>query len=100
MTVNRRTQTRHVVSIPAVLSVGGESIQTTILNLSLGGAQLGGSTLTMGQRVTLEFNIPGLEAPISTAGTVRWTSAGETGIQFEGLRALEVWALGKLFEQA
>lgn len=115
MTVNRRSATRHEVAIdvsvrlaegvgasPAGSLAGSPagSIDTTIENLSLTGAFLVlNQRLTIGSRVTLRFRIPTHDRPIETAAVVRWSNDQGAGLQFDGLRAAEVYALGKLFEK-
>lgn len=99
MADNRRSSTRHDVDVPATVAVaGGAPESCAIKNLSLGGALLAIRKLTMGERVHLTFRIPTIEDPIQTAAVVRWNSDGGIGVQFDGLRARDVWALGKYFE--
>ena len=70
------------------------------MNLSLGGAQVSaGARFSMGQRVQISFAIPTIEEPIEVGATVRWSDDTATGLQFDGLRARDVWALNKYFEQ-
>ena len=98
---NRRSSTRHDVDLDGTLAVGGAGAVAEpckIKNLSLGGALIEGRKLPMGERVHVTFRLPTLEDPISTAAVVRWTTAGTIGVQFDGLRARDVWALGKYFE--
>ena len=100
MADNRRTSNRHEVSITGKLGVAGEQRQVQIMNLSLGGALIAaGHKLAMGQRVTIFFSIPTLETEIEVGATIRWSDDKATGLQFDGLRAREVWALNKFFEQ-
>lgn len=100
MPQNRRTATRHDVSLAGQLVINGEPRPTTVLNLSLGGASVAaGMKLAMGQRVQLSFTVPTANDTIDVTATVRWSDAKATGIQFDGLRAREVWALNKFFEQ-
>lgn len=97
---NRRTQTRHAVSLPARFMVDGAPRPCTVTNLSLGGAAVAaGNRLPMGQRVQIAFQIPTVEEAIEVGATVRWSNDESTGIQFDGLRARDVWALNKYFEQ-
>jgi hypothetical protein len=97
---NRRTSTRHAVSITGKLSVEGAQRPCTVMNLSLGGALLtAGTKLPMGQRCSISFNVPTMEEAIEVGATVRWSDDKATGIQFDGLRARDVWALNKYFEQ-
>ena len=100
MADNRRTSTRHDVSLAGKLGVNGESRPITVMNLSLGGALVSaGAKFAMGQRVTIWFSIPTLEDMIEVGATVRWSDDKATGLQFDGLRARDVWALNKFFEQ-
>ena len=100
MADNRRTSTRHAVSLAGKLAVEGAQRPCTVSNLSLGGALLSaGAKLPMGARVTITFNVPTMEEAIEISATVRWSDDKATGIQFDGLRARDVWALNKYFEQ-
>lgn len=95
----KRTSVRHDVSLTATLVVGGETHQTEILNLSLGGALIAHhERVANGERVLVTFNIPTHDKPIEVGGSVRWASETALGIQFDGLRAREVWSLNKFFE--
>jgi hypothetical protein len=96
---NRRSSTRHDVEVAAHLTVKGQRHDTTIRNLSLGGASLSfAMRVPMGERVTLRFQVPQLEEPIDVQSTVRWSTGDAVGVQFDGLRARDVYALGKFFE--
>lgn len=100
MADNRRTSTRHAVSLAATLTVNAESRPATVMNLSLGGALMAaGMKLSMGQRVSISFSIPTQVDPVEVGATVRWSDSNGTGLQFDGLRARDVWALNKFFEQ-
>jgi hypothetical protein len=97
---NRRTSTRHEVSLAGKLVVNGEARPVTVMNLSLGGALISaGARYAMGQRVDVSFSIPTTEDAIEIGATVRWSDDKATGVQFDGLRARDVWALNKFFEQ-
>jgi hypothetical protein len=96
----RRTSTRYAVSLEAKLSIDGAAQPCTVVNLSIGGAQITiGARIAMGQRVKISFGVPTIADPIDIGGTVRWSDDDATGIQFDGLRARDVWALNKYFEQ-
>jgi hypothetical protein len=58
-----------------------------------------GGKLAMGQRVSISFAVPTVDTPIEVTATVRWSDAKSTGLQFDGLRARDVWALNKFFQQ-
>lgn len=97
---NRRIQNRHHVSIPAKLAIDGKPDDCTILNLSLGGALVTARTrFAMGQRVQIEFSVPTPHHAIEIGATVRWSNAEGVGVQFDGLRARDVWALNEYFKQ-
>ncbi len=100
MADNRRTSTRHAVSLAGKLTISGVQKECTVLNLSLGGAQVAaGSRIPMGQRLQIVFTIPTTPEPIEVGAVVRWSDDKATGLQFDGLRARDVWALNKYFEQ-
>jgi Tfp pilus assembly protein PilZ len=97
---NRRTQTRHAVSIAAKLTINGTATDCTVLNMSLGGAQVSAAKrYTMGERVQITFAVPTMEDKIDVGATVRWASSDGVGLQFDGLRARDVWALNEFFKQ-
>ncbi len=105
MTVNRRSATRHEVAIAVTVVVRGRSIgssleqklESTIGNLSIGGAfVMMGRRLTIGTPVSLSFRIPTHEQVIEAEATVRWNSEEGVGVQFDGLRAAEVYALTRM----
>jgi hypothetical protein len=96
---NRRSSTRHSVSIPTKLTVDGAATESTMINLSLGGALIAGVKLAMGKRLQVLFDIPTAEASIDIGATVRWADDAGIGVQFDGLRARDVWALNEYFKQ-
>lgn len=72
---------------------------TRVVNLSIGGALVTHVRLPMGQRLHLSFHVPTLaEEAIAIGAVVRWSTDHEIGVQFDGLRPKEVWALSKYFE--
>jgi Tfp pilus assembly protein PilZ len=96
---NRR-QTRHEVSIPVTLTIDGTPNDCTMLNLSLGGALVAAKAkYPMGRRVRISFHVPSQRDAIEVDATVRWSTAEGIGIQFDGLRARDVWALNEYFKQ-
>jgi hypothetical protein len=99
MTDNRRTSTRYDVWIEAKLTVNGAVTDITMTNLSLGGALVSGTKQPMGARVSINFKVPTLKETIEVGAVVRWSDAKGVGLQFDGLRAQEVWALNEYFKQ-
>lgn len=53
----------------------------------------------MGQRVRIAFLVPTLNHAIEVGAIVRWSNADGVGVQFDGLRARDVWALNEYFKQ-
>ncbi len=70
-----------------------------MVNLSLGGAFVVHHKVAMGLMCNISFTVPTQVEPIEVAAIVRWCTELGVGVQFEGLRAKEVYALGKYFEQ-
>ncbi len=46
----------------------------------------------------VKFRVPTQKDMIDVGAVVRWTDDQGFGVQFDGLRARDVWALGKFFE--
>lgn len=103
VSAQRRLQTRHPVELSATLELAGEKREGILRNLSLGGAflavELPEPPPTTGARAYIHFRIPTHEATISVGASIRWSSDEGVGLQFDGLRAGEVWSLNKYFEQ-
>ena len=97
MSENRRTATRHPVDLPCTLA-GEPPREARIVNLSVGGAQLAHARLPMGTRLHLTFSVPTMADAIAIGAVVRWSTDGEIGVQFDGLRPKDVWALARYFE--
>ncbi len=100
MSDNRRTSTRHAVDLPCALTfaAAGGASDTRIINLSVGGALVRWQRLPLGARVDITFRVPTLDDDITTGAIVRWSTDTEIGLQFDGLRPRDVWALSKYFE--
>ena len=101
MADNRRTSTRHLVSIAATLLIEDVLYECLLLNLSLGGALISAiPPVTIDRKVRLAFHVPALAEAIETDAVVRWIDHEGVGLQFGGLRAREVWALNELFRRS
>lgn len=95
-----RSSNRHTVNLDVNVSYQGASSDQTMVNMSLGGALITfAERLPLGSSVDLVFRIPTLESSISTKAIVRWATEESTGVQFDGLRAREVWSLTEYFKQ-
>lgn len=97
---DKRRQARHEVSLSATLTIEGSASDCTVLNISVGGALLAATMkYSMGQRGVLAIQIPTVSEAIEVGVTVRWSNREGVGIQFDGLRARDVWALNEFFKQ-
>lgn len=99
MSDNRRTAKRHDVDVPCTFTVGDAPAgETRITNLSVGGAFVHGKRLPMGHRCHVSFRVPTIESAISIGAVVRWATDDGVGVQFDGLRPKDVWALSKYLD--
>ncbi len=97
---SRRSDHRYDVHLDVDLTLEGQHYSSTTRTLSLGGAFIESQLRpAFNTRVRLCFAVPYRSEPIDVTGTVRWSDACGFGVQFDGLRAHAVWALGKFFEQ-
>ena len=70
------------------------------VNISQGGVFLETRPVpTLDDKVVLRINLPGVAARSEIPCIVRWSKEPDgVGLQFENLRAIEVWALNKLLK--
>ena len=100
MDENKRTQKRYEWRIDVEITMGADTRTAQTRNISLGGVFVSAvDKPPFGTRVHLRFRVPLQKDPIDVGGTVRWGDSEGYGVQFDGLRARDVWALGKLFEK-
>jgi PilZ domain len=98
---HQRRQQRYERRIEVSVSVaGGEAKTAFTRNMSLGGLYLESADRpALGARAQLKFRIPTQKDVIEVGATVRWIDDSGFGVQFDGLRAKDVYALGKFYEQ-
>jgi hypothetical protein len=97
---NKRQQRRYDCRIDLEVVVGADTHAAVIHNISLGGVYIVAvERPAFGSRVTLRFKVPTQKDTIEVGGTVRWADVSGFGVQFDGLRARDVWALNKYFEK-
>jgi hypothetical protein len=97
--INKRGATRYDCELDVELIVKDVKHTAKTGNLSLGGVLIKTELkLPFGTRLQLRLSIPTQKEPIEAAGAVRWADPGGLGVQFDGLRAKDTWALGKYFE--
>lgn len=93
MQTKRRSSTRDSVDLAASVEVLGDAASLRISDLSLGGAFVQHRRpLFVGQRVRLSFLLPGWGV-LDASALVRWKNPNGCGVQFQSLRAGEIWAL-------
>lgn len=99
---NQRVQ----VNVRARMMHGGERLEATLLNISLGGAAVSmEKQLTFGALVTIYFTIPDAETEERLSGQIVWSSNdGQHGIQFTGVApedhsALQEWLQAEMRKQ-
>jgi hypothetical protein len=101
---SRRTQPRFERRLDVEAIVGAATYRGTTRDLSLGGlCMVMAAPLTFGQRVRLRFWLPAAKDAVEVDGEVRWSEgaapAEQTfGLRFFGLRAKDVWAVGKYLQ--
>jgi hypothetical protein len=93
---NRRTAARHPVDVPVTVK-DAETREVRIVNLSVGGALIAHARMPMGHRLHLRFTVPTVDHTIEIGAIVRWSTDREIGVQFDGLRPKDVWALNQFF---
>ena len=97
MSDNRRSATRHPIDLPCTVR-DDTTREARIINLSVGGALITHPRVPMGHRLHLTFFVPTMAEAIAIGAVVRWCTDLEIGVQFDGLRPKDVWALSKYFE--
>jgi hypothetical protein len=98
--IENRKQQRYDRRLPIEYAKGDAWISSFTRNMSIGGVYIEAEEpLPLGTRVKLRFKVPTQKEPIEVGAQVRWGDPLGFGAQFDGLRARDVWALGKFFEQ-
>lgn len=80
------------------LELTGSTEQGTTVNISQGGTLVNtAAVIPFGEKIVLHIKLPGLPDICKMPSIVRWSKQGEgVGLQFESVRAIEVWAINKL----
>lgn len=96
---NLRTALRYDVRLAVEFVVGDVKHEAFTRNLSLGGLFIDAALkVAFGAKVLVRFSIPNQKEVIECPAVVRWTEPSGFGVQFDGLRARDVWSLGKYLE--
>ena len=91
------------VEISAMVRVVGDRVRQQICQLrgmSLGGTFIEVGRLAPGTQVNITFGIPTLGEKLSLDAVVHWSTEQGAAVQFEGMRARQVWALWRYLEAA
>lgn len=94
-----RIHHRHEVALQVSWTHDGVVRTGTTANVSLGGMFI--KTLEsppFHSTVRVSFRIPALRQDTNVDAHVRWVETAGFGVQFIGLRAIEVWGLNQLFK--
>ena len=99
--IEHRQQQRYERRIPIEYSVGESWESSVTKNMSIGGVYILAEEPMpiLGTKLKVRFKVPTQKETIECGAHVRWSDGGGFGVQFDGLRARDVWALGKFFEQ-
>lgn len=90
--MDHRTTAREPVELPATVEINGAVLDCSVNNVSLGGVFVNGVSLPIDTRVLLRFTVP-RNPLIEAECIVRWSTEDGVGLQFEGLRAHDTYAL-------
>ncbi len=95
---DNRKHARHDCDFEVEIAVGDEIQPGRAVNISRGGIFVRTDPAPdFGARVRLVMQLQGVPGRSEIPCVVRWRKPGEgIGLQFETLRAIEVWALNKL----
>jgi type IV pilus assembly protein PilZ len=88
----RRRSSRHPIKIPVDYSAVDSFFTEFATNINEGGIFIETENQSeLGERIQLQFRLPGLDEPVQVQGTVAWISDGKDGspagmgIEFEQL---------------
>src|SRR5678815_2030891 len=92
--MDHRASTRRPVELEARIQIGHQVVDCRLVNLSMGGAFVVGPSLPIDSHVVLYLQLPMTVGELCAPCSVRWSSADGCGVQFDGLRAMDAWAIG------
>jgi uncharacterized protein (TIGR02266 family) len=102
----RRTDPRYDRRIEVEVKAGQQQFRAHTRNLSLGGMFIEtAEVLPIQATIELRFQLPAQPEPVEVTAEVRWREPGEgalqpgLGVRFHGLRARDVWAFNRLFQE-
>ncbi|MBA3457892.1 MAG: PilZ domain-containing protein [Deltaproteobacteria bacterium] len=92
--MDARTTARFPLELPAIVTTAATEVACTVESLSLGGVFVRGAHLPIDTRVVVQFSLP-KRAELEIPCTARWSTPEGTGLQFDGLRAADTYALSR-----
>ena len=92
--MDSRSTQRCATDLPATVAIGNVEFSGQVRNVSLGGVFVAGPSLTIGTQVTLTFGGVDMREIVATCVT-RWNTPEGSGLQFDGLRAVETYSLSR-----
>jgi hypothetical protein len=99
---NQRSNQRRDIELDVAYTRGEGWKRARVRNASLGGLFIvpadAAERFVVGTRIKLKLEIPTQKELIEVGAIVRWLDQTGAGVQFDGLRARDVWALGKYFD--
>ncbi len=82
---------------PVELAMNDQTHSARAINISQGGIFVETEmSPSFGDKLVLRIELPGVKKVSDIRCIVRWRKDDGLGLQFENLRAIEVWALNKL----
>ena len=98
-TEEERVHQRYPLKLPVEVAIGDRVFVGESVNVSVGGMLVAvAEPVTFGSTVRLKFRLPALKNETQVEAAVRWVANGKIGVQFLGLRAIDVWGLNQIFQ--
>lgn len=102
-TETRRAYDRLDITFGVVVHHADRELEATCVNISQGGMFIETpEALPIDAQLTVVFRLPDIAQAITAKARVAWSEQKArrgVGIQFVGLRAIEVWAINQLFRR-
>ena len=94
-----RAHPRLAIRLPVTVVHAGSAYATEARDISHGGISIAPiDEIPFGASVLVIFRLATLDEESEIVATVRWKKPDGLGLQFGSLRALDVWALNRLFQ--
>ena len=97
--MDARTTAQFPLELPATITTTDAELTCVVESLSLGGVFVRGANLPIDTKMVVRFTLPH-RADLEIACTARWSTKEGTGLQFDGLRAADTYALTRFIRAA